>query len=149
MEPQTHPLTMSIQAIQSSYLQLPENMELVSGVYSVTFPQKLLQPVAIEMQHCSSLEHPHQLPSLTFVTAKSTPGAPLSQFQALPGGLFPANSCYGSIQLSHSSEVAIVNDGSAKTYAALTYYVPQSATSWLVHTIIIWDLELYFQVCTT
>ena len=147
VDPQTQPLVISIQAIHSDHLQLPGNMELVSGVYSVTFPQKLLQPVVMELQHCASLEHPHQLPSLTFVTAESTQRVSPYKFQQLHGGIFPANSCYGSIHLRHSSEVAIVNDGSTKTYAALTYYVPQSATSWLMHIIIVWDLELYLQVC--
>ena len=147
MDTRTPPLNMNIQALNSNHFQLPENMELVSGVYSVIFPQRAIQPVTLELQHCASLEHPHQLSSLTFVTAKSTQGEPSYHFQPLHGGLFPANSCYGYIQLNHSSEVAIVNDGSTKTYRALTYYIPQSATSWLVHFIIICDLDLYLQVC--
>ena len=147
MDPQTPPLNMSIQALNSNHFQLPENMELVSGVYSVTFPQRAIQPVTLELQHCASLEHPHQLSSLIFITAKSTQGEPPYHFQPQPEGLFLANTSHGNLQLSHSSEVAIVNDGSTKTYRALTYYIPQSATSWLVHFIIIWDLDLYLQVC--
>jgi len=144
MEPEAGNLTLRIQALNGNHIQLPENMELVSGVYSVTFPQRFTLPVGMEVQHCAHLEH--QLSSLTFVTAKSTQGMPNYQFQTLSGGIFSDKSCYGSIQLSHSSEVAIVHDG-FKTYTALTYYVPQSATSWLVHIIIIWDLDLYLQVC--
>ena len=146
MEPEAANLTLRIQALDGNHIQLPENMVLVSGVYSVTFPQRFTLPVGMEVQHCAHLEHPHQLSSLTFVTAKSTQGMPNYQFQMLSGGIFPDKTWYGSIQLSHSSEVAIVHDGS-KMYTALTYYVPQSATSWLVHIIIIWDLDLYLQVC--
>ena len=151
MDPQTPEVTLSIQAtFSSNHFQLPENMELVSGVYYVTFSHRAILPLTLEVQHCASLEHHHQLSSLTFVTAKSTQGGPPYHFQPQPGGLFPANTYYGRIQLSqlsHSFLVAIVNDGSAKTYRALTYYIPQSDTSWLVHFIIIWDLEIYLKVC--
>ena len=147
MQLQTPSQILSIQAIQSDHLQLPENMELVSGVYSVVFPQGFSHPIDAEIQHCASLEHPHQLPSLTFVSAKSTQGALPYQFQLLLGGIFPANSCYGSIQLKHSCQAAIVSDGSTKTYRALTYYIPQRATTWLIHFIVIQDLDLYIQVC--
>ena len=146
MDPHTPPLDLIIHVLNNDNFCLPENMDLVSGVYSVTFPQRAIQPVTMEIEHCANLEHPDQLSSLTVITAKSTQGGPPYQFQPLPGGVFPANSCYGSIQLSHSSDVAIANDGSTKTYRALTYYIPQSATSWLVYFIIIWDLELYLQV---
>ena len=147
MEQKADPVTLNIQAIHSDGIQLPENVELVSGVYVVTFPQQIFQPVRMELQHCASLEHPHQLPSLSFVTAKSMQGLPPYQFQLLPGGIFPAKASYGNIQLSQSSGVAIVNDGS-KNYTAVTYYIPQSATTWLVYFFIMWDLELSLQVCT-
>ena len=148
MDPQTPPLTISIQAIQNAHLQFPRSMELVSGVYSVVLPQRFSHPITMEVQHCASLEHPQQLSSLTFVSADSTQGMPPYHFQLLPGGIFPANSCYGSIHLRHSCRAAIVSDGSTKTYRALTYYIPQTATTWLVHFIIIRDLDLYLQVCS-
>ena len=148
MDPQTPPPTMSIQAIQNNHLQFPGSMELVSAVYSVVLPQRFSHPITVEVQHCASLEHPQQLSSLTFVTADSTQGMPPYHFQLLPGGIFPANSCYGSIQLRHSCWTAIVSDGSTKTYRALTYYIPQTATTWLVHFIIIRDLDLHLQVCS-
>ena len=146
MEQKADPVTLNIQAIHSDGIQLPENVELVSGVYVVTFPQRIFQPVRMELQHCASLDHSHQLSSLSFITAKSMQGLPPYQFQLLPGGNFPAKACYGRIQLSQSCGVAIVNDGSTKNYTAVTYYIPQSATTWLVHFVIIWDLELYLQV---
>ena len=146
LDPTDAPEDLTITASLSGNFQLPDNNNLVSGVYWIAFPKRFLHPVTVEVQHCACVEHPDQLTSLSFVTAKCTQKQLPYNFRPLNGGEFVKNSCYGTIKMSHFSAVAVVSSDSQRAYVALTYYIPQAAFSWLMHFIIIWDLELYLQV---
>ena len=162
LKPNTPTLTMSIQASLSGQFQLPDDTELVSGVYWVACPQRFYQPVTMEVQHCAYLEHPDQLSSLFFITARCNQETLPYQFQKLPGGVFSTDSSYCAIELSHFSGVGVVRkkgkgkgkgrgkkgeEGEEKRYSAHTYYIPQAATTWLMHFTIVCDLELCLKVC--
>ena len=159
----TPTLTMSIQASLSGHFQLPDDTELVSGVYWVAFPQRFHQPVTMKVQHCAYLEHPDQLSSLFFITARCNQETLPYQFKELPGGVFSPDSSYGTIQLDHFSGVGVGRkkgkgkgkgrgkkgeEGEEKRYSAHTYYIPQAATTWLMHFTIVCDLELCLKVST-
>ena len=155
LEPHTSPTTMTIWASLSGHYHLPDHTRLVSGVYWISFPRKLNRPITLELQHCASLQQSHQLPYLSFVTAKCNQATLPYDFKPLEGGVFSANSQYGVIGLSHFSGFAIVlkrwlgggKDAVEIKYAALTYYIPQlSPTTWQVHLPIILDLDLYIKV---
>ena len=146
------PQAMSIQASLSGHYQLPDEMELVSGVYWFTFPGKFSRPVTLELQHCTSLHQPDDSLSLTFVSAHNIPDAPHHEFHPLPGGVFPTESRYAKIELSQVSGMGIGvgrrgEGGWGRLCTAQTYYIVQSATRWLAHIVIGWDLDLYFKVC--
>ena len=162
LKPSASILTMSIQTSLSGQFQLPDDTELVSGVYWVAFPQRFYQPVTMEVQHCAYLEHPDQLSSLFFITARCNQETLPYQFKPLPGGVFSTHSSYGAIELSHFSGVGVVRkkgkgkgkesekkggEGEKKRYSAHTYYIPQAATTWLMHFTIVCDLELCLKVC--
>ena len=162
LKPRESPLTMIIQASLSGHFQLPDDTELVSGIYWVSFPQEFYQPATIEVQHCAYLEHPDQLSSLFFITASCNQETLPYQFKELPGGVFSPDSSYGTIQLSHFSGVGVVRkkgkgkgkgrgkkeeEAEEKRYSAHTYYIPQAATTWLMHFTIVCDLELCLKVC--
>ena len=146
MEPNAPPMSIDLKACQSIRFKLPEGKVLVSGVYLVAlseaFPQK--QPLTLEVEHCSRLEHSCQLSSLSFVSAQSSQSYRL---QSLDGGSFLSDSSYGSIQLSQSSLLAVASDDSSIGYEMLTYYIPQNATTWLLHIFITLDLKLHLLVC--
>ena len=157
------PLTMIIQASLSGHFQLPDDTELVSGIYWVSCQQEFFLPATIEVQHCAYLEHPDQLSSLFFITARCNQKTLPYQFKELPGGVFSTDSSYGTIQLSHFSGVGVGRkkrkvkgtgrgkkgeEGEEKCYSAHTYYIPQAATTWLMHFTIVCDLELCLKVCT-
>ena len=133
-------LTMSLQVCHSRQYRYPEEAQLISGVYNVAFPQIFPQPLTVEIQHCAE---PDQLSSLSIASAEST--QPHS-FQKLSGGVFPASSSYGSIQLHHSSTVAVISKSSMKRCRALTYYRSKSSFKWLMRLAVVWDLDLYVQV---
>ena len=131
------------------HFKVPENMELISGIYWVDFKGEFANPITIEIEHCASLDQPSQFSSLSFVsTEPPTQEAMPYQLQPFPGGVFPQDSCYGSIQLSKSLIMAVVSAGSAtKSYRALNYYVPTTTTTWNMDLIIIYDLEISIKVC--
>ena len=167
----TSALTMKIQASLSGQFKLPDNMELVSGVYWISFPAKfLVQPVTLELQHCACLEQNEQT-RLTFVTSQCNQETLPYQFEPLPGGVFTTNSDYGTVQLYHFSGVAVARkkrrrtqshtgeqegDGGDKTaeqsvtkkYVALTYYkqARSARTRWEMHFTIIPNLDLRLKV---
>ena len=124
-------------------------MELVSGIYWVDFKGKFAHPITLEIEHCVNFDQPSQFSSLSFVSMKPpTQEAMDYQLQSFPGGVFPQGSCYGSIQLSQSSLIAVVTTSSAtKSYRALNYYVHKTTNTWHMDFIIIYDLEISLKVC--
>ena len=150
---------MSIQASLSGHYQLPDNMELVSGVYWFIFPGKFSRPVMLELQHCTSLHLPDDSLSLSFISAYNMPDALHHEFHPLPGGTFPKESRYAMIELSQVSGMGIGigrrgeegrgrgERGWGRLCTAQTYYMAESATRWLAHIVIGWDLDLYMKVC--
>ena len=166
------PATITIQASLSGHYHLPDHTQLVSGVYWISFPGKFSRPVTLEVQHCANLQPAHETSSLTFVTAKCSQETLPYNFKPMTGGVFSADSRFGTIELSHFSGFAVVKkktkrsqgksdkgkgkdrgsgaEGEAEGeifYTVLTYYIPQtSSTTWITHFPIIWDLELFLQV---
>ena len=172
LETNTPSLTMNIQASLSGQFELPDDMELVSGVYWISFPAKsLVQPVTLELQHCARLESAEQT-CLTFVTSQCNQETLPYQFEPLPGGVFTTSSDYGAVQLYHFSGVAVArkkrrrtqshsreqegdsNDktaeqSAAKQYVALTYYKQTRSirTTWEMDFTMIPNLDLCMRVC--
>ena len=169
LDTNTPPLTMKVQASLSGQFKLPDDMELVSGIYWISFPAKsLVQPVTLELQHCA--EQNEQM-YLTFVTSKCNQETLPYQFEPLPGGVFTTTSDYGAVQLYHFSGVAVARkkrrrtqshsreqegdtddksteESVAKKYIALTYYkqARSTRTTWEMHFTIIPNLELCLKV---
>ena len=148
LEPLSPPATIIIQASLSGHYHLPDNTQLVSAVYWIAFPGKFSRPVTLEVHHCAALEQSHTLSSLSFVRAKCSQETLPYNFKRIQGGVFSASSRHGAIELSHFSGVGIASEESeqSKHYTAHTFYIHQSPTTWLMHFIIICDLELLFRV---
>ena len=127
--------------------KIPEDMELVSGIYWVDFVGEFANPITIELEHCACLGQPSPFSSLSFISTEGPAQVVSYKLQPLSGGIFPQNSSYGSIQLSHSSAMAVATLGSAsKSYRILKYYTHQNTTTWLMHLIIVCDLQIYIKV---
>ena len=160
---------MRIQTSLSGQFKLPDDMELVSGVYWISFPSEVLkQPITLELQHCAYLEQTEQT-HLTFVTSKCNQKTLPYKFKPLHGGSFSSKSDYGIVQIKHFSGIAAASkvnqshskeqqrdtdDMSAeqsvpKKYLALTYYkqARSARTTWEMHFTIIPNLELCLKVC--
>ena len=76
----------------------------------------------------------------------------ITSFTHFLGGVFPTESRYATIELSQVSGMGIGvgrrgEGGWGRLCTAQTYYIVQSATRWLAHIVIGWDLDLYFKVC--
>ena len=173
LERSTPPLIMRIQASLSGQFKLPDDMDLVSGVYWISFPASALKnSLTLELQHCAYLEQTEQT-YLSFVTSECNQPLPY-QFKLLPGGVFTTSSDYGTVQLNHFSGVAVAkknrgrrtqshsrkqegdtSDKSAvqrveKKYLALTYFTQArpTKTTWKMYFTIIPNLELHLKVCS-
>ena len=147
LNPTDPPLELTITASLSGSFQLPDNTHLMSGVYWIAFPKRFLNPVTVEVQHCALVEHSDQpITSLSFATAKCTQKELPYNFRFLKEGEFSSKSCYATIKMSHFSAVAVVSSKNQRKYVALTLYIPQATFTWLMHFMIIWDLQLYVKV---
>ena len=79
LDPSTPPLIMRIQASLSGQFKLPDDMDLVSGVYWIYFPAGVLKkPVTLELQHCAYLEQTElDLPLLCHFQMQPTTSLPV------------------------------------------------------------------------
>ena len=120
-------------AFFSGWFQFPEGTELVSGLYWIDCPVKQTK---VEIQHCAAAK-PADLPHvLTFVECTqeaSLLSGQQDQFKVLDGGVFSSSSRYGSIDLSHSSIVAIVSKQNPTR--STTKYWYWSQPTWLIEKI--------------
>ena len=172
LDPSTPPLIMRIQASLSGQFKLPDDMDLVSGVYWIYFPAGVLKkPVTLELQHCAYLEQTEQT-YLSFVTSKCNQPLPY-QFKPLPGGVFTTSSDHGTVQLNHFSAMAVAKKNGRRTqshsrrqegdtddknavqrvgkkYLVLTYFTQArpTRTTWKMYFTIIPNLELHLKVCS-
>ena len=80
--------TINIKAGLGGQFEFPGNSQLVSCIYWLSCPQKFLEPVTLEIQHCGLIANSSQSSSLHFVVAKcSQPELPY-KFKALDKGTF-------------------------------------------------------------
>ena len=155
-----------IKASLSGQFTLPEDTEVVSGIYWIASPYKFEKFVTLEIQHC--VTNPELLlhaSSLTFIVAKCTQEDLPYQFKILDGGVFSSNSRYGSIKLTHFSGLGTAfrslrrpsliqrlsrrprqHESDAKSYCARLYYSSSGIHSWEVYFAIMWNLELHITV---
>jgi len=162
LPPEVDECRIHIKVSLSGQFQLPEDTELVSGIYWIATPYKFAKAVSIEIQHCSNTEHPS---SLTYIVAKCTQDVLPYHFSILSGGTFSSSSRYGSIDVTHFSGVAIASRSprrpsfaqrlgirrrqelsSVKSYCARLYYSRSGVHGWEVYFAIMWDLEVHVAV---
>ena len=155
------PIKMKIKASINGQFLLPDNLQLISGIYWVKFKRKFSKPITLSIQHCYNLRKSEQVSSLCFVTAKCNQEHLPYNFQKMSeNGTFSTESSYGTIELQHFSGVGIAlpkEEASARQnwnnrYIAQAYYLVNNTKSCAyqrdVHVPIIWDLELYRKVCS-
>ena len=145
-----------VKVLPSVNFQLPEDTELVSGLYLIDSPVK---HVKVEVQHCVAKRDLYR--TLTFIEAKGTLEASSHSelyyhFKIIDGGLFPQIDRYGTVQLSPSSVVGIVSSlkpdhkacqtESLRRYLAKLYYSSSGIHSWNVYLVIMWNLDVHIAV---
>jgi len=91
----------------SGQFDLPENSELVSAVYWVYSPHLFLEPLTVEIQHCTAITTPTQCAQLTFIRTKCTQKELPYSFKELDSGSFKPNTPYGSISITHFSGIGV------------------------------------------
>ena len=78
--------------------QFPQDTQLVSATYAISFADELLQHVTLEIQHCVVLKSKEQFKYLSFMIAQIDESAPPYKFQLVKGGKFNINNQYGMIK---------------------------------------------------
>ena len=115
--------------------------QLVSCIYWLSCPQKFLEPVTLEIQHCGLIQSSS---SLHFVVTKcSQPQLPYT-FKALDKGTFSPHSSYGSLQISQFSFFGIF--GESPRYYGAVYYIKTGHNRWYVDFVMTHDLEVHLEV---
>ena len=118
-----------------------DKSQLVSCIYWLSCPQKFLEPVTLEIQHCGLIEDSS---TLHFVVAKcSQPQLPY-KFKALDKGTFSPHSSYGSLQVSQFSFFGI--RGRCRRYYSAVYYINKGPNRWYVDFVMTCNLEVHLEV---
>ena len=148
------PITMTIRASINGQYLLPSDLELVSGIYWVSFSKHFSKPVTLSVQHCCNLDT-DQVSSLCFVATKASQEELPYDFKKMTEkSTFSTKSCYGTIKMKHFCGVAIGQEESARQKWNKRYIVQVYSNTHLegskliknVHMPVIWDLELYRKV---
>ena len=112
------PSQVLIKVLVGGKFLFPDDVELVSALYVIQFPENFLQPVELEIQHCVTLKSLRQFNYLSFVIAPIDESVPPYKFQFIEGGKFYTDSQCGKIVRSKFSITGIVlknNDDSIHT----------------------------------
>ena len=133
----------NIKASLSGPFELPEDSELLSPVFWISALCKFKKPVTLEIQHCASRDEA-SFADLNFLSTKCSQKTLPYTFKELDGGRFPADSSYGSIQLSHFSGVGVTGrKRTPRAYCAQIYYtIKEEASDWRVYFVITKDLDM-------
>ena len=139
---------MNIKASLSGPFKLPEDSDLLSPVFWISAPCKFKKLVTLEIQHCASRDEA-SFADLNFISTKRSQKELPYRFKQLDGGKFPADSSYGSIQLSHFCGIGIAGrKGTPRAYCAQIYYtIKEEASDWRFYFFITKDLDTLKTVC--
>ena len=94
---QSETCEVAVKALVGGMFQFPQDTQLVSATYAISFANKLLRPVTLEIQHCVLLKSKEQFKYLSFIIAQIDESAPPYKFQLIKGGKFNVNNQYGTI----------------------------------------------------
>ena len=139
------PITMKIDACLGGCYTLPDDWDLVTGVYQISFPCKFERPAKLTIQHNAC---PKEGSALSFVAAKCTNGLLPYQFKTLSGGNFSEND--GIIEIKDFSRVAAgANNNVSKVYWLKVYHLPYEVRklSWITRITITVNLKMHITVC--
>ena len=102
------PSQVLIKALVGGKFLFPDDVELVSALYVIQFPENFLQPVELEIQHCVTLNSSRQFKYLSFITAPVDESTPPYKFHFIEGGKFYTHRQYGKIVRSKFCIMGIV-----------------------------------------
>ena len=137
---------------RASYLKLPDDCELISGIYSISSPCTLQKPAVVEIQHCAVAKTIEQCSQLSFIVARSSGLQDvLHRFSVDDSGFFSPDCSYGCIQITQFSWWSTVYNllpgfSVQRIYSAALYYIHDGINSWIVHFVITWDLDVHIKV---
>ena len=94
---QSETCEVAVKALVGGMFQFPQDTQLVSATYAISFADEFLQPVTLEIQHCVILKSKEQFKYLSFMIAQIDESAPPYKFQLVKGGKFNIDNQYGSI----------------------------------------------------
>ena len=94
---QSETCEVAVKALIGGMFQFPQDTQLVSATYAISFADELLQPVTLEIQHCVILKSKEQFKYLSFMIAQIDESAPPYRFQLVKGGKFNIDNQYGTI----------------------------------------------------
>ena len=142
-----------IKASCTGLYELPDNCELVSGVFWIASTENFDKEVTLEIQHCVALDITTDTSSMSFVVASCTQPELPYKFDFLQGGIFHHLNCYGSISLSHFCGLGIIRRkkecSTPLKCCSRVYYINESSRSvgrWKLDFVVIKDVQVCIQV---
>ena len=147
-----HTCTICIKTSITGDYQLPQNLHLVSAVYSIKCIPKIQfsKPVTLQIQHCVTQQESFH--ELCFVRSPSA-GSSFEVFQSNTGsqsaavGRFPKHSSYGFIELDRFCKFALARKVFGKRdYCANIYRREDDTRHHKIHFTILWNTSAHNKV---
>ena len=91
-----------VSALAGGDFIFPDDHEIVSAVYAVTFSHSLQHAIVIELQHCVDLQTQKHVDLMSFAVALPLPIPGSYKFIPIKGGRFNVGDRFGSIEASKS-----------------------------------------------
>ena len=166
--PDVLPMNLQVTASFRGQYEFPKGCEQVSGVYCISFPLELDKPATLDIQHCIEITHNYQCSSLSF--ARCSQKNPPYKFELVQKDTtFKTHYPYGSVKTTHFSHWVILlirrvlgweqSDAEPEKqpihaihvqpttrYGAHLFYKKKSIYSWMLHFVIIPNLEIFIIV---
>jgi len=95
---QSQTCEVAVKALVGGAFLFPQDTQLVSATYAISFAEDILRPVTLQIQHCVLLKHKEQFRYLSFMIAPIDESALPYKFQLVKGGKFNINNHYGTIK---------------------------------------------------
>ena len=104
----TETCAVAVKALVAGNFKLPENTQLISGLYAISAAREFRKPVQTTIQHCLNVERKDQISRMYFIKAHQTHKGQPYIFQLEKGGDFEVGSQYCSFWQCSFSNLGVV-----------------------------------------
>ena len=148
LPPDLPPMKLQITPSLMGHYKFPDDCEVVSGIYWISFPRQFLEPATLDIQHYADVSTCSEDSMPYFAVAKCSQKNLPYCFEPVDGGVFTPLSCYGTLQITGFSGFTILlkkvlpSKVDSRAYTAQMFFQPHPQQSWTLHFVVSPSLEI-------